>query len=80
MCKEICRVIVGMWAEGIEHGISKEEGFIRSAQELVIGWKELTEELIASLDWSEWVTCQPAYGDEVSPGHLGYSINAHRCI
>ena len=66
--KEICRVIVGMWAEGREHSTSKE-GFIRSdsAQELITRWKGLTEELIAWLDWSEWVTCQPECGDEVSP-------------
>ena len=66
--KEICRVIVGMWAEGIEYSISKE-GLNRSesAQELMKRWKGLTEELIAWLDWSEWVTCQPACGDEVGP-------------
>ncbi|KAF8817635.1 hypothetical protein BYT27DRAFT_7181762 [Phlegmacium glaucopus] len=61
--KEICRVIVGMWAEGMEHTASKG-GFTRSAQELVTRWKELTEELMTWLDWSEWVTCQPACGDE----------------
>jgi hypothetical protein len=61
--KEICRVIVGMWAEGMEYGASKE-GFALSAQELVTRWKGLTEELIGWLDWSEWVTCQPACGDE----------------
>ena len=68
--KEICRVIVGMWAEGVEHSILKE-GFtgtrFESAQELMKRWKGLIEELIAWLDWSEWVTCQPACGTEVSP-------------
>ena len=69
--KEICRVIVGMWAEGMEHSISKPaEGFARSDSESVLElmkrWKGLTEELIAWLDWSEWVTCRPACGDEVS--------------
>ena len=70
--KEICRVIVGMWAEGMEHSISTE-GFTRSdsAQELMKRWKGLTEELISWLDWSEWVTCQPACGDEVSPDIFG---------
>ena len=64
--KELCRVIVGMWAEGMEHSILKE-GFPRSelAQEIMQRWKGLTEELIAWLDWSEWVTCKPACGDEV---------------
>ncbi|KAF8803213.1 hypothetical protein BYT27DRAFT_7195791 [Phlegmacium glaucopus] len=61
--KEICRVIVGMWAEGMEHSVSKG-GFTRSGQELVTRWKALIEELMTWLDWSEWVTCQPACGDE----------------
>ena len=72
--KEICRVIVGMWAEGMEDLTSKPEGgFTRSdlAQELITRWKGLTEELIAWLDWSEWVTCQPACGDEVSTDIFG---------
>jgi len=67
--KEICRVIAGMWAEGIERGVSKE-GFAPSrleAQGLVTRWKGLTEELMVWLDWSEWVTCEPACGEEVSP-------------
>ena len=70
--KEICRVIVGMWAEGLEHSISKE-GFTRSdsAQDLITRWKGLTEELISWLDWSEWVTCQPRCGIEVSPDIFG---------
>ena len=70
--KEICRVVVLMWAEGMEHSIPKE-GFTRSesAQELITRWKGLTEELIAWLDWSEWVTCQPACGVEVSPDIFG---------
>ena len=71
--KEICRVIVGMWAEGVEHSLSKE-GFTRhgyeSAQEMMKRWKALTEELIGWLDWSEWVTCQPACGVEVGPDIL----------
>ena len=70
--KEICRVIVGMWAEGMEHSITKE-GF-DSAKELMTRWKGLTEELIAWLDWSEWVTCQPACGDEVGLT-LGYHFS-----
>ena len=67
--KEICRVIVRMWAEGMEHSHSiGKEGFpsSESAQELITRWKGLTEELIAWLDWSEWVTCQPACGADVS--------------
>ena len=66
--KEICRVIVRMWAEGMEYTISKE-GFGCSAEELVTRWKGLTEELMDWLDWSEWVTCEPACGNEVSPSH-----------
>ena len=70
--KEICRVIVGMWAEGMEHSILKER-FTRSesAREIMKRWKGLTEELIAWLDWSEWATCQPACGDEVGQDVFG---------
>jgi hypothetical protein len=71
---EICRVIVGMWAEGMEHSIFSKDDFSRSdsesAQELMKRWKGLTEELIAWLDWSEWVTCRPACGVEVSPNNF----------
>ena len=80
--KEICRVIVGMWAEGMEHSISKE-GFTRSesSQELITRWKGLTEELMAWLDWSEWVTCQPACGDEVwFQTSFGWYINAKSSV
>ena len=66
--KEICRVIVRMWAEGMEYSLYKE-GFRPSAEELVTRWKELTEELMGWLDWSEWVTCKPACGNEVSPSY-----------
>ena len=68
--KEICRVIVRMWAEGMELSI-QTEGFTRSeSRELITRWRGLTEELMAWLDWSEWVTCQPACGDEVGSRHL----------
>ena len=65
--KEICRVIVRMWAEGMEHAVSNPS-FTCSAQKLMTHWKGLTEGLMAWLDWSEWITCRPACGDEVSPG------------
>ena len=52
----------------MEYSLSKD-GFTRYelAKKLMKRWKGLTEELIAWLDWSEWVTCQPACGVEVSP-------------
>jgi len=61
--KEICRVVVRMWAEGMEHTVSKESSSC-SDRELLARWKGLTEELMSWLDWSEWVTCRPACGDE----------------
>lgn len=66
--KEICRVIVGMWAEGMDHTASKEEEAFTGSevQERVIRWKRVVQELMTWLDWSEWVTCRPACGDEVS--------------
>ena len=67
--KEICRVIVRMWAEGMEYAKAKE-GSGCSDRELLARWKGLTEELMSWLDWSEWVICRPACGDEVSLGTM----------
>jgi hypothetical protein len=70
--KEICRVVVGMWAEGVELGLDAispaslpslkfESVKIINA---VRRWHERTEGLMAWLDWSVWVKCRPACGYE----------------
>ncbi|CAA7267480.1 unnamed protein product [Cyclocybe aegerita] len=63
--KEICRVLVGMWAEGKIHVLDIEENPVSnlrgtSLKKLVENWKTKIEGLIAWLDWSVWARCEPA--------------------
>ena len=76
--KEICRVVVGMWAEGVELGLdiipsasmSPSSSMSRPAlgSTTITGvmdqWKKRTQDLMAWLDWSVWVKCNPACGPE----------------
>ncbi|KAF9526534.1 hypothetical protein CPB83DRAFT_770152 [Crepidotus variabilis] len=68
---EICRVLVGMWAEGTERGFSmsssvpafdEENSSDKTAalQLLAESWRSRTQGLMDWLDWSSWVICQPA--------------------
>ncbi|KAJ7649305.1 hypothetical protein B0H17DRAFT_1022445 [Mycena rosella] len=71
--REICRVIVRMWAAGVRAGL---DGLIPvpaahlagalpvDPMRVVQGWREETNALIAWLDWSVWVKCRPACGFE----------------
>ncbi|KAJ3503502.1 hypothetical protein NMY22_g18230 [Coprinellus aureogranulatus] len=59
---EICRVIVGIWAEGVELGI--EAGVQANLGQ--VDWENQVEKLMEWLDWSVWVRCTPACGFEVS--------------
>ena len=76
--KEICRVVLGMWAEGVEFGLDiippASISLSSSTSRLELGstaitgvmdqWQKLTQDLMAWLDWSVWVTCNPACGHE----------------
>ena len=70
--KEICRVLVGLWAEGTEIGLAEpdltmlvDSGEI-SPEDLVRDWKTRIENLMAWLDWtSHWLKCRPACSYEV---------------
>ncbi|KDR78591.1 hypothetical protein GALMADRAFT_244036 [Galerina marginata CBS 339.88] len=66
--KEICRVLVGLWAEGIELGLGEPEPqnpqIAFSPRELEDQWKSRVESLIAWLDWSYWLRCRPDCGYE----------------
>lgn len=66
--KEICRVLVGIWAEGVELGMLKEEEEFTQTVDLELSqkWLERTEGLMKWLDWSYWLRCRPACGYEVS--------------
>ena len=67
--KEICRVLVTTWAEGMESDAIEFDfnslGTPSPLQELSKTWKSRVEDLMAWLDWSYWRTCRPACGYEV---------------
>ncbi|KAH7910571.1 hypothetical protein BJ138DRAFT_1008581 [Hygrophoropsis aurantiaca] len=65
--REICRVAVRMWAEGVESGLDQ---YLPAAtqpfkvKEVTRIWKEDLTELMNWLDWNIWVKCRPACGFE----------------
>lgn len=71
--KEICRVVTGMWVDGIMSGL--EPDFYKSSATendgnvdlapLLNSWKERIFGLMKWLDWSVWLKCRPACGFEV---------------
>lgn len=65
--KEICRVLVTTWAEGMETDAIELDLVEASSpiQELWTTWKLRVEDLMAWLDWSYWRTCRPACSYEV---------------
>ncbi|KAJ7621080.1 hypothetical protein FB45DRAFT_928277 [Roridomyces roridus] len=69
--REICRVVVSMWAEGVLAGLDDslppphlpvhDEG---PSEALVQKWKSAVEGLMSWLDWSVWIKCRPECGFE----------------
>ncbi|KAF9526538.1 hypothetical protein CPB83DRAFT_794652 [Crepidotus variabilis] len=65
---EICRVLIGMWAEGAERGLAKNSVVLSDEDELIgaglltlaDSWRSRTQGLMNWLDWSSWAACQPA--------------------
>ncbi|KAJ7248220.1 hypothetical protein B0H12DRAFT_722676 [Mycena haematopus] len=61
--REICRVVVGMWAEGVTAGLDDalpmEDPVPRDVVVLTHKWKAAVDVLMAWLDWSVWVKCRP---------------------
>ncbi|KAF9007435.1 hypothetical protein BDQ17DRAFT_1237861 [Cyathus striatus] len=65
--KEICRVLVKLWAEGIEWGLVPWKDVARSGYELrklLDGWKVEVDMLMKWLDWSVWARCPEPCGPE----------------
>ncbi|KAJ6480551.1 hypothetical protein C8R47DRAFT_1322488 [Mycena vitilis] len=62
--REICRVLVRMWAAGVHAGIDpllSHEGYSTlSHLSLIESWRADTQALMVWLDWSVWVKCRPA--------------------
>ncbi|KAJ7186772.1 hypothetical protein C8R46DRAFT_1057992 [Mycena filopes] len=54
--REICRTLVGIWAEGM---ISLRDASTIS-ESLALKWKTGVDHLINWLDWSLWTKCRPA--------------------
>ncbi|KAF9007433.1 hypothetical protein BDQ17DRAFT_1350634 [Cyathus striatus] len=65
--KEICRVLVKLWAEGIEWGLVPWKEVARTEDELrklLDGWKVEVDLLMKWLDWSVWARCPEPCGPE----------------
>ncbi|KAE9397444.1 hypothetical protein BT96DRAFT_1036046 [Gymnopus androsaceus JB14] len=68
---EICRVLVKMWATGVEAGLDEKYWVRRTVDQehgdrfgtLGKRWLGELDELMAWLDWHMWVKCSPACGD-----------------
>ncbi|KAJ7062288.1 hypothetical protein C8F01DRAFT_1024466 [Mycena amicta] len=68
---EICRRVVRMWSWGVKAGFDAllvppdtDSGLDPATRELLQRWNSETDELMKWLDWSVWVKCRPACGDD----------------
>ncbi|KAF9558825.1 hypothetical protein CPC08DRAFT_638474 [Agrocybe pediades] len=55
--KEICRVVVGLWAEGKERTAIHET---HESKHLAQKWLKKVKKLMTWLDWTLWLRCRPA--------------------
>jgi hypothetical protein len=68
--REICRVLVRMWAAGVHAGLDpllprEEDRTSSKLSRTAESWRTDAHALIAWLDWSVWVKCRPACPSEV---------------
>jgi hypothetical protein len=76
--REICRVVVRLWAEGVSAGLDDalpvpvpvEAAPDVDAPALVRKWKAAIDDLMAWLDWSVWIKCRPGCSFEVCPSSM----------
>ena len=61
---EICRVLVGIWADGVLK-LDLPETTTLQPSAVVADWSSRINGLIRWLDWSEWVKCRPECSFEV---------------
>ncbi|KAF9072589.1 hypothetical protein BDP27DRAFT_1320216 [Rhodocollybia butyracea] len=69
--REICRVVTGMWVDGVMNGLDQDlykpstiedkDGKINA---LIGSWRERINFLMKWLDWSVWLKCRPECGFE----------------
>ena len=72
--QEICRVVTKMWAAGVLAGIDlslnkKQSPDAAEVAQVHSKWTEDLDRLMAWLDWSVWVKCDPECGPEVRVSH-----------
>lgn len=61
---EICRVLVGIWADGVAK-LELADASKHGGDEVRVVWSSRIDNLIQWLDWDEWVKCKPSCGFEV---------------
>ncbi|KAJ7855646.1 hypothetical protein B0H14DRAFT_3448956 [Mycena olivaceomarginata] len=66
---EICRMVVGMWNEGVTGGLDDvllpvDPPIAHGSVVLTRKWQTTVNDLMTWLDWSVWIKCRPAYGFE----------------
>ncbi|KAK1235380.1 hypothetical protein PQX77_001401 [Marasmius sp. AFHP31] len=63
--KEICRVLVNAWGVGfLARSTDPEKSGHISIPDIIVTWQADVTRLMEWLDWSMWVKCKPACGDE----------------
>ncbi|TFK69282.1 hypothetical protein BDN72DRAFT_840481 [Pluteus cervinus] len=71
--REICRVLVGIWAEGVQAGVhpglpfqqsDDHDGSVSRWLPMLGRWKNEVDGLMGWLGWSIWLKCRPACGME----------------
>ena len=89
--REICRVVTKMWAAGVYAGIDQSLNTKNSFDIVEITrirdrWSEDLRRLMAWLDWSVWVKCNPDCGTDVrlfrDHGHFIYDscVINRKCV